>query len=253
MSAPTSLLARARWTPCKFWPTDHWSPRLPEAAGRAPGTAQAAGVEPAHVVQGPGIADRTLSTDGITVAVLIGCPLRPCCRPPWPGCWPRRFARLRAQRGPRGALAGDGGTLPARGPGPSAYAGPRGPASRPAAASAPREAPSPPAGPGSPPGGSPGTGPPRTPGLMAACLLCGRAAPRPPCSGTAALAARRYWPTYLLRARLIRASSSMAASSSSAASPARSVSVTSSRSASLRTASRDAFICLPRFHRKVPT
>ena len=82
--------------------------------------------------------------------------------------------------------------------------------------------------------------------FMAACLFSGRARPRPPCSGTAALAARRYWPTYLLRARLIRASSSMAASSSSAASPARSVSATSSRSASLRTASKDAFICLPR-------
>src|SRR5262249_33815010 len=55
-------------------------------------------------------------------------------------------------------------------------------------------------------------------------------------------AARRYWPTYLFRARLIRVSSSMAASSSSAASSARPVWPTSNRSASLRTASKDLFI-----------
>ena len=58
----------------------------------------------------------------------------------------------------------------------------------------------------------------------------------------AALAPRRYWPTYLFRVRLIRPSNSMAASSSSAASSAGSVCATSSRSASLSTASRDAFI-----------
>src|SRR5215831_15169564 len=76
----------------------------------------------------------------------------------------------------------------------------------------------------------------------AARVFSGRARPRPPCSATAALAARRYWPTYLFLARLIRASSAMAASSSSAASSARPVWSTSNRSASLRTASNDLFI-----------
>ena len=83
--------------------------------------------------------------------------------------------------------------------------------------------------------------------FMAARVFCGRAVPRPPCSITRALAARRYRPAYLLRVRLTRASRSIAASSSSAASSARSVWATSNRSASLRTASRDAFSCFPRF------
>src|SRR5262249_42646499 len=69
-----------------------------------------------------------------------------------------------------------------------------------------------------------------------------RPSPPPPCSATAALADRRYWPTYLFRARLILASSSRAASSSSPASSACPVWATSNRSESLRTASRDAFI-----------